>query len=139
MEELGRTGQPQFYEKEYANKNGSRTSVGVTLGTDQRQGGQGPVLLRPGDDLSEKKRAERLEKEVQDIKERNQLMVSTAFEGLAIVQEGKIVEVNERLCADDRLRALGAGGHAPRFVGDPGSARIGLPTALRRRRRVRSK
>jgi PAS domain S-box-containing protein len=95
MEELGRTGQPQFYEKEYANKNGSRTPVGVTLGQTNDKEGKVQYYYALVSDLSEKKRAERLEKEVQDIKERNQLMVSTAFEGLAIVEDGKIVEVND--------------------------------------------
>ncbi len=96
MEELRRTGQPQFYEKEHANKNGSRTPVGVILGQTNDKEGKVQYYYALVDDLSDKKRAERLDKELAEIKERNNVMVGTAFEGLAIVQGGKIVEVNER-------------------------------------------
>ncbi len=96
MEELRRTGQPQTYEKEYASKDGSRTPVGITLGQTNDKEGKVQYYYALVADLSEKKNTEKLEKELLEIKERTQLMVGTAFEGLAIVQDGKIVEVNER-------------------------------------------
>jgi PAS domain S-box-containing protein len=96
MEELRRTGQPQLYEKEYVSKNGVRTSVGVILGQTNDKEGKVQYYYALVDDLSEKKKAERLEKELLEIKERSKLLVGSAFEGLAIVQEGRIVEVNER-------------------------------------------
>jgi len=96
MEELRRTGQPQTYEKEYASKDGSRTPVEVVLGQTNDKEGKVQYYYSLVRDLSERKKAERLEKELAETKERNHLMVGTAFEGLVIVQDGKIVESNER-------------------------------------------
>lgn len=96
MEALRQTGQAQVYEKEFARKDGSSVRVEVVLS--QVMGKDGKVqyyyaLIR---DLTDRKRAERMEVELQETRERSQYMVGTAFEGLAIVQEGKIVEVNDR-------------------------------------------
>jgi len=95
MEELRKTGQPQFYEKWQLNKDGSKTPVEVILCQTNDKDGKVHYYYALIKDLTEKKKAEKLEKELQEIKERNQYMIGTAFEGLAIVQEGKIVEVNE--------------------------------------------
>lgn len=95
MEELRRTGQPQVYEKWHTNKGDSRTPVEVTLCQTNDKEGKVQYYYALFKDLTDKKRADHLDKELQELKERNQYMVGTAFEGLAIVQDGNIVEVNE--------------------------------------------
>ncbi len=99
MEELRKSGQPQFYEKLHANKDGSRTPVEVILCQTNDKDGKVQYYYALIRDLSEKKKADKLEKELQELKERNQYMIGTAFEGLAIIQDSRLAEVNEHYAA----------------------------------------
>lgn len=97
MEDLRRTGQPQHYEKEQASNNGSRTPVSVVLSQIMDREGKVQFYYALLTDRTEMKRAEALEKEVQEMKEKEQALMGATFEGVAVVREGNIMGANEHL------------------------------------------
>jgi PAS domain S-box-containing protein len=96
IEELRKTGQPQTYEKEQMSKDGSRTFVEVILGQTTDKDGKVLYYYALISDRSEKQRASRLEKELQEARESGSGLMGTVFEGVAIVQNGKLVATNDR-------------------------------------------
>jgi PAS domain S-box-containing protein len=96
MEELRKTGQPQSYEKEQMSKDGSRTLVKVILGQTTDKDGKVLYYYALFEDRSEKQRADRLEAELRDARESGMGLMGSAFEGVAIVQNGKVIAANDR-------------------------------------------
>ncbi|MBI0583078.1 MAG: PAS domain S-box protein [Methanomassiliicoccus sp.] len=96
MEELRKTGKPQTYEKEQANKDGSRTPVEVILSQTNDRDGKVQYYYALIKDRSEKQRADRLEQQLQEAGEKAQDINGTAFEGVVIFQDGKVAVANER-------------------------------------------
>ena len=96
MEELRRTGQPQSYDKEQMSKDGSRTPVRTILGQTTDKDGKVLYYYALITDRSDKQRADRLEKDLQEAKEGGSGLMDAVFEGVAIVQGGKVVAANDR-------------------------------------------
>lgn len=96
MEELRKSGQPQSYEKEQMSKDGSRTLVQVILGQTTDKDGKVLYYYALISDRSEKQRADRLEVDLLEAREGGSGLMGTVFEGVAIVQNGKIIAANDR-------------------------------------------
>jgi PAS domain S-box-containing protein len=96
MEELRKTGQPQTYEKEQMNKDGARTLVEVILAQTTDKDGKVLYYYALIKDLSEKQRADRIGKELQEVREGSSSILDTGFEGVAIFQNGKLMASNDR-------------------------------------------
>ena len=96
MEELRKTGQPQSYEKEQMSKDGSRTPVRTILGQTTDKDGKVLYYYALITDRSDKHRADQLEKDLQEARESGSGLLDTSFEGVAIVQGGKVVAANGR-------------------------------------------
>lgn len=96
MEELRKSGRPQAYEKEQMSKDGSRTLVEVILAQTTDKDGKVLYYYALIKDLSEKQRADRLEKDLLEAKEGGSGPLEAAFEGVALFQNGKLVAANDR-------------------------------------------
>ncbi len=124
LDQLRSSGHYQTYEKEFEGKDGSRTPTEVLINQIRDKDGKVLYYYQLIKDLTDRKRADMLDKEaadlsdqiekiknevfglraengklekaISDFRERSSYLGGSAFEGLAIVQEGKIVETNDR-------------------------------------------
>ncbi|MDW5564077.1 MAG: PAS domain S-box protein [Methanomassiliicoccus sp.] len=138
MEELRKTGHPQTYEKEQMGKDGSRILVQVVLGQTTDKDGKVLYYYALIKDHTEKQRADRLEKELQEAQESGSGLESV-FEGAAIFQNGKLVVANSRFAEiadystselmgleEGQLMLAGSRGLVPTKIADSSSTHEGV-------------
>lgn len=95
MDQLRSTGQPQVYEKEQATKDGTNVPVSVVLNQTTDKDGKVQFYYALVTDLSDRRRAERLQKELQDRQGKGLDAMAAVFEGVAIMGPAGVLEANE--------------------------------------------